>query len=62
MTKRNFNCDDLVVAYFRTVRTMKERVMAVIASEPECRIDDDASISCSHWGLFPLRQRTRGEA
>jgi len=27
--------------------------MAVIASEKACRIDDDAWISCSHWGLFP---------
>jgi hypothetical protein len=36
--------------------------MAVIASELEFAIDDDEWISCSHWGLFPVRQRTHGKA
>jgi hypothetical protein len=36
--------------------------MAVITSESECVINDDDWISCSHWGLFPARQKTRGKA
>jgi hypothetical protein len=36
--------------------------VTAIASGSECVINDDDWISCSHWGMFPVRRKTRGEA
>jgi hypothetical protein len=36
--------------------------MAVVASGSRLEIDHDEWISCSHWGMFPVWQETRGEA
>jgi hypothetical protein len=36
--------------------------MAIVVSGSERTIDHDEWISCSHWGMFPTQQKTRGEA
>jgi hypothetical protein len=36
--------------------------MAAVTSGSELAIDHDEWISCSHWGMFPARRETRGEA
>jgi hypothetical protein len=60
-TKQIFNCDGPLASYLVIVRTTKELAMAVIASEHEFAINSEW-ISCSHWGLFPVRHATCGEA
>jgi hypothetical protein len=41
---------------------MKELAMAIIASGSVRATNDDEWVSCSHWGLFPVRQGARGKA
>jgi hypothetical protein len=56
-TKRLFNGDGLVVSYLRNIRTSKETIMKLTAtaSNPAFAIEQDGWISCSHWGMFPVR-------
>jgi hypothetical protein len=35
--------------------------MTVIASKSASAIDHDEWISCSHWGMFPVRRKTRAK-
>jgi hypothetical protein len=65
--KQGFNGAGLVVSYLRNVRTTEETTMklTVIASCSAFAIDHDEWISCSHWGMFPVRRKSsnsRGEA
>jgi hypothetical protein len=36
--------------------------MTAIASGSNCADNDGDWISCSHWGMFPVRQKARGKA
>jgi hypothetical protein len=50
----------LVVSYLGNIRTTEEATMTltVIASRSPFAIDHFEWISCSHWGMFPVRRKT----
>jgi hypothetical protein len=58
-TKRTFSCESLAVPYLRCGRTTKETTMksTIIPSCSERVIGHDEWISCSHWGMFPVRRK-----
>jgi hypothetical protein len=67
LANQTVNGDGLVVPYVGVARTTKETTMKLmaIASRSAFTIDHDEWISCSHWGMFPVRQKSsnsRGEA
>jgi hypothetical protein len=59
LPKGIFNGERFVVSYLMIVRTAKETIMAVIASGPASAVNQTQWISCSHWGMFPVRRKTR---
>jgi hypothetical protein len=54
-----FNGERLRVSYLMNVRAAKETIMTVIASGPASAVNQTEWISCSHWGMFPVRRKTR---
>ena len=67
LANQSFSGDGLVVPYVGDARTTKETTMKLtaITSRSAFTIDHDEWISCSHWGMFPLRRKSsnwRGEA
>lgn len=59
LPKAIFNGERLVVSYLTIVRTAKETIMTVIASGSASAVNQTEWISCSHWGMFPVRRKTR---
>ena len=50
----------LVVSYLENVRTTQEATMmlTVISSRSAFALYHVEWISCSHWGMFPVRRKT----
>jgi hypothetical protein len=67
LANQTFSGDGLVVPDVGDARTTKETTMKLtaITSRSAFTFDRDEWISCSHWGMFPLRRKSsswRGEA
>jgi hypothetical protein len=64
--KQSFNGDGLAVSYLGNIHATKETTMKLTAiTRSAFATDHDEWVSYSHWGMFPVRQKSsgsRGEA